>query len=75
LLCGILRLAAAFGRVEQKHIPQLVLKRTAEVLQVEAQGYSETDEGAETLAAARYLLETACHMPIWFASPGLNLGL
>ncbi len=75
LLCGILRLAAAFGRVQQKHIPQLVLKRTAEVLQVEAQGYSETDEGAETLAAARYLLETACHMPIWFASPGLNLGL
>lgn len=71
-LCGILRLAVAFGRLQQRRIQRLVLRRTAEVLHVEAQGYSENDEEAETLAAARHLLETACRMPLLIRpSPGL----
>lgn len=69
LLCGILRLADAFGRVRQRRIQKLVLRRTAEVLHVDAHGYSETDEGAEALAAARHLLETACRMPILICQP------
>ncbi len=75
LLCGILRLANAFSRAPQRRIHKLVVRRTAEIVQLDAQGYSETDASAETLAAARHLLETACHMPIIIRQSGAPTAL
>lgn len=69
LLCGILRLANAFDSLHQWRIRQLTLKQTAEVIYINAPGYSENDASAAKLAAARHLLETACRLPILIRQP------
>jgi CHAD domain-containing protein len=63
-LCGILRLATAFGCMPQHRIHKLDLRKSAEAVYIEAPGYDGTDPYAEQLAAARHLLETACQLPI-----------
>ncbi len=64
LLCGILRLANAFDALHQRRIRRLALKRTGNILHIAAPGYSENDELAEKLAAARHLIETAFRLPV-----------
>jgi CHAD domain-containing protein len=64
LLCGILRLANAFDSLRQKQIQSLELKRMNGFLRITAPGYSKSDAPAETLAAARHLLEAATGFPI-----------
>jgi CHAD domain-containing protein len=64
LLCGILRLAAAFDWRRKKRIRRLTLTRSADVLRIYAPGYQEDNATAEKLSSARHLLETSCAMPI-----------
>ena len=64
LLCGILRLAAAFDWRRKKRIHRLVLTRSEEALRLYAPGYEADCAAAEKLSAARHLLETSCAMPI-----------
>jgi hypothetical protein len=64
LLCGILRLANAFDSLRQKRIQSLELKRMNGFLHITVPGYSKSDASAETLAAARHLLEVASGLPI-----------
>jgi hypothetical protein len=68
-LCGILRLANAFGCMPQRRIRKLDLRKTAEAIYIEAPGYDDSDPYAEKLAAARHLLETACHLPVLIRQP------
>jgi len=68
LLSGILRLADALGRFRQRSGGRIELKRAGDVLWVGIPEYSETDTSAEKLAAARHLLEVACHLPILIAA-------
>jgi len=64
LLCGILRLANAFGLPPQKPIRKLELKKVQGFIHITAPGYSKNNASAEKLAAARHLLEVACGLPI-----------
>lgn len=63
-LAGILRLANAFDSQQDGHIQKLQLAQKNGVLIVAAQGYSSRDRSAETIAAARHLLETSYRRPI-----------
>jgi exopolyphosphatase/guanosine-5'-triphosphate,3'-diphosphate pyrophosphatase len=63
-LGGILRLACAFDRQHDNQIRRLQVESSNPVLTVRAEGYTETMALAEHVAAARHLLETACHQPI-----------
>jgi exopolyphosphatase/pppGpp-phosphohydrolase len=63
-LAGILRLANAFDSKQDGHIQKLELAQKNGVLIVAAQGYSSRDRSAETIAAARHLLETTYRRPI-----------
>lgn len=62
-LAGILRLANAFDTTRDGRVRRLQVangsrrNRQDKVLVIEAQGYSARDEQAETIAAARHLLE------------------
>ena len=63
-LAGILRLANAFDSKQDGRIQKLELAQKNGVLIVAAQGYSSRDRSAETIAAARHLLETTYRRPI-----------
>lgn len=63
-LGGILRLACAFDRQHDNQIRRVQVQSSNPVLTVRAEGYTETMALAEHVAAARHLLETACHQPI-----------
>ena len=63
-LGGILRLACAFDREHDKQIRRVHVESSNPVLTVRAEGYAPATALAEHLAAARHLLEMACHRPV-----------
>jgi CHAD domain-containing protein len=63
-LAGILRLANAFDSAADGHVQRLQVRQQNGFLEIAAQGYSPRDRIAETLAAARHLLETVYDQPI-----------
>ena len=64
-LAGILRLANAFDSKQDGRIQKLELTQKDGMLVVAAQGYSARDRSAETVAAARHLLEISYRKPIY----------
>jgi CHAD domain-containing protein len=67
-LAGILRLANAFDLSHEQKVRRLHVGRHDGALVVRGEGYDEAGPMAERLAAARYLLELNCHMPILIRS-------
>jgi CHAD domain-containing protein len=63
-LAGILRLANAFDADRNGHIQHLQVHQQNGFLEIAAQGYSPRDRMAETIAAARHLLETVYRQPV-----------
>ena len=63
-LAGILRLACALDREHDNQIRRVHVESSNQVLTIRAEGYEEAMPLAEHVAAARHLLETACHRPI-----------
>ena len=63
-LAGILRLANAFDSQADGKVQRLQVRQQNGFLEIAAQGYSPRDRVAETLAAARHLLETVYDQPI-----------
>jgi CHAD domain-containing protein len=63
-LAGILRLANALDAERDGRIHRLEVVHKKDMMLVAAEGYSPRDSQAETIAAARHLLETAFHRPI-----------
>jgi CHAD domain-containing protein len=64
LLAGILRLANAFDAERDRRIRRLELVHRQGVIVVAAEGYSPLDQLAESVAAARHLLEVVLRRPI-----------
>ncbi len=64
LLAGILRFANAFDAEHDGRIRRLDLARDHSVIIVAAEGYSPLDRLAESVAAARHLLEIVMRRPI-----------
>ena len=67
-LAGILRLANALDCKQDGRIHKVELAQKNGVLIVAAQGYASRDRSAETIAAARHLLETSFRRPILLKS-------
>lgn len=67
-LAGILRLANAFDLSHDQKVRRLHVGRHDGSLIVRGEGYDEVGPMAERLAAARYLLEINCRMPILIRS-------
>jgi len=63
-LAGILRLANAFDADRRGRIQRLEGAEKDGHLIIAAQGYNPRDSMAESIAAARHLLETVCRRPI-----------
>ncbi len=63
-LAGILRLANAFDLSHDRKVRRLHIGRHDGTLIVRGEGYHEGGPTAERLAAARYLLEISCQIPI-----------
>jgi CHAD domain-containing protein len=63
-LAGILRLADGFDLSHQRKVRRLHVGRNDGGLIVRGEGYDEVGPTAERLAAARYLLELNCQIPI-----------
>jgi exopolyphosphatase/pppGpp-phosphohydrolase len=63
-LAGILRLANAFDSQADGHVQRLQVSQQNGFLEIAALGYSPRDRSAESLAAARHLLETVYDQPI-----------
>jgi exopolyphosphatase/guanosine-5'-triphosphate,3'-diphosphate pyrophosphatase len=63
-LAGILRLANAFDSQADSHVQRLQVRQQNGFIEVAAQGYSPRDRTAESIAAARHLLETVYDQPI-----------
>jgi CHAD domain-containing protein/HD superfamily phosphodiesterase len=63
-LAAILRLASAFDASRDGRIERLEAKSQNGFLLIAAQGYSARDQAAETIAAARHLLETVGGRPV-----------
>jgi CHAD domain-containing protein len=64
-LAGILRLADALDAAHDGSIQRIQVRKTAEILVLDAVGYNADNPMAERIAAARHLLETALGLPIW----------
>jgi CHAD domain-containing protein len=64
LLGGILRLAEAVDRGSGKDVKKIELERQNGFLVLRAEGHPATGKRPERIAAGRYLLETACGVPI-----------
>jgi exopolyphosphatase/pppGpp-phosphohydrolase len=60
LLSGVLRLANALDADHNGAIRDIRLSCSSESVQIHAQGFRPQSEIAETIAAARYLLESTC---------------
>lgn len=71
-LGGLLRLACACDRQRDGQIRSLQVECQAPVLTIEADGYTEYTSMSEHLAAARHLLELACHRAIFISSPKVD---
>jgi len=65
LLGGILRFACACDMQHDAQIRQVEVESSTPVLRVRADGYGTDTALAEHLAAARFLLEIACHRPVF----------
>jgi CHAD domain-containing protein len=63
-LAGILRLANAFDSQHDGHIQRLEVREQIGLIQIAAQGYSARDRSAESIAAARHLLEVVHCRPV-----------
>jgi len=63
-LAGILRLANAFDSERNGQIQRLEVREHNGILLVAAQGYSERDRTAQSVAAARHLLEVVYRRPV-----------
>jgi CHAD domain-containing protein len=63
-LAGILRLASAFDSERNGRIQRLEVREQNGFLLVAAQGYSARDSMAESVAAARHLLEVVYRRPV-----------
>jgi CHAD domain-containing protein len=63
-LGGILRLACACDRQHDGQIRRVEVEGLNPVLTIRADGYTQDTSLAEYLAAARHLLELACHRPV-----------
>jgi CHAD domain-containing protein len=67
LLGGILRLAEAVENAGQNSDEKVLLERRDGYLVLHAGGKPSSSKGAERIAARRYLLETACGLPLLLA--------
>jgi exopolyphosphatase/guanosine-5'-triphosphate,3'-diphosphate pyrophosphatase len=63
-LAGILRLANAFDSERNGQIQRLEVREHNGFLMIAAQGYSERDRTAESVAGARHLLEVVYRRPV-----------
>jgi CHAD domain-containing protein len=63
-LAGILRLADALDQPHDATVRRLKVTKPGEVVMVYAEGFNEDSPVAESVAGARYLLETSCGIPI-----------
>jgi len=64
LLSGILRLAEAVDNAGRSNVRRIRLERHNGFVVLRAEGYPSTGRQPERIAAGRYLLETACGLPI-----------
>ncbi|HEV3039379.1 MAG TPA: CHAD domain-containing protein [Candidatus Angelobacter sp.] len=63
-LAGVLRLADVFDQPHDTPINRLKVTKPGDVIVIYAQGLKEQDRMGESIAGARYLLETICGIPI-----------
>jgi len=70
LLSGILRLAEAVDSGGRSSVRKLRLERHNGFVVLRAEGYPTTGKRPERIAAGRYLLETACGLPILVSNTG-----
>jgi len=70
LLSGILRLAEAVDSGGRTSVRKLRLERHNGFVVLRAEGYPATGKRPERIAAGRYLLETACGLPILVSNTG-----
>jgi len=70
LLSGILRLAEAVDSGGQNSVRKIRLERHNGFVVLRAEGYPATGKRPERIAAGRYLLETACGLPILVRNTG-----
>jgi CHAD domain-containing protein/HD superfamily phosphodiesterase len=70
LLAGLLRLACACDQQHNREIRRVEVEETNPVLTIRAEGYAEYTAKAENLAAARHLLELACHRAVLILPSG-----
>jgi len=73
-LAAVLRLANAFDACRDGRIQRLEVQSQNGWLQIAAQGYSVRDRAAESIAAARHLLETVYHRPVMVKPMKVKLG-
>ncbi len=71
-LAGILRLAHAFDRDHEKRVRRVYVANKDGALTVLGDGYTESGNTPERLAAARYLLERTCGIAVLVRPPGAN---
>jgi len=70
LLSGILRLAEAVDSGGRRSVRKIRLERHNGFVVLRAEGYPATGKRPERIAAGRYLLETACGLPIMVSNTG-----
>lgn len=70
LLSGILRLAEAVDSGGRRSVRKIRLERHNGFVVLRAEGYPTTGKRPERIAAGRYLLETACGLPILVRNTG-----
>ena len=69
LLGGVIRLADALDHGRNGAVAKIKVTKLESALVVQASGYLPTSEGAQQIAAARHLLESAIGVPILVRSP------
>ena len=63
-LAGILRLADGFDAGRDRKVRRLQVERSNGIVTVQGEGFESIGPVAERIAAARYLLETTCHVAV-----------
>ncbi len=71
-LCGILRLARILAVSREPEINSLKVEQNGSSIVILVPGYSEVGPLAEKVARARYLLESASHLPVIFRNDTAN---
>ncbi len=69
-LAGLLRLACACDQQHNREIRRVEVEQADPVLTIRAEGYAAYTAEAENLAAARHLLELACHKAVLILPSG-----